>query len=590
MSVKLILTDLDGTLLSSGQVAISERNMTALKRANEQGIAVVPCTGRCIDMLPPELLSCDFVRYVLACHGARVYDRKTGKTLYSDTLTPEESYKVLKIIEEKGIYAEIAADNRIYVEKALADDLMSYPIPYHHYWYMRDRRFFAVDNIAEHFLKNGIGIEKVNIYGMSETLQDEIYKSLAELDYIRFTKAQPGADLEFYHSTLDKVKALSSLLEELDVEIDEAFAIGDSMTDYDVIKNAGVSVAMGNALDEVKGVAKHTTDTNTADGVAKAIEKYVFSPEKQELPPLESFEKKHSKLVCIDSDGCAMDTMEIKHKECFCTAFIEIFGLQGIAKYAREAWDFTNLYSKTRGFYRMKTLIMSIELLQKRREVIERGFKVPDITPLREWCETYDVLSDATLREYAKIHDDEIIRTTLEWSAEVNRRVKRIVHGVPPFPYVRESLAKVSENADVVVVSATPTQALEKEWTEHGVKKYTSFVCGQEYGAKKDIISALKKQYGEGEVMMIGDAIGDLKAADDSGVSFYPIYPNREDNSWKEFFEVTADTFINGEYTSEKQNVYVEKLNECLTDTPEWDMISSKTDRVGLRKNVHGNL
>ena len=94
---------------------------------------------------------------------------------------------------------------------------------------MRDRRFVAVDNISQHFKDNNLRIEKVNIYGMPEELQNEVYEALSKFDFIRFTKATPGADLEFYHNTLDKIKALEVLLERLGIGFDEAFAAGDSM-------------------------------------------------------------------------------------------------------------------------------------------------------------------------------------------------------------------------------------------------------------------------------------------------------------------------------------------------------------------------
>ena len=125
MSVKVILTDLDGTLLSTGQVAISSRNMEAMKKAAAEGVAVVPCTGRVYDMLPPQLLTADFMRYVVTCHGARLYDAKTGNTLYDKLLTPEQSYDVLKVFEGKHIYAEIAANGTIYAERHLSEDRKS---------------------------------------------------------------------------------------------------------------------------------------------------------------------------------------------------------------------------------------------------------------------------------------------------------------------------------------------------------------------------------------------------------------------------------------------------------------------------------
>lgn len=574
MSVKMMLIDFDGTLLGPGQVAVSNRNMEAMQKAAEQGVLVVPSTGRVADMFPPQILTADFVRYIISSHGSRILDRQTGRVIYLDTFTPEESWRILKIIEKKGLYAEIAAEGTIYVEQELADHLMDYPIPYHHFWYMRDRRFTAVENIADYFLEHNIGIEKVNLYGMPDGVYQEIYDELAKTGLPKFIREGAHPDIEFSRYSFDKMKAINAMLSDLGIDFADVFAIGDAPADYELLKASGISVAMENAVQMDKDVAKYITASNVEDGVAIAIENYVLKSEPaQDLADINTFKKTCDKLVCIDSDGCAMDTMEIKHKECFCTAFIECFGLQGIAKYAREAWDYTNLYSKTRGFYRMKTLVMSIELLAKRREVVERGFKLPDVTPLKEWMACTPVLSDATLLEYTKDHKDEILFRTLEWSAEVNKRVKRIVHDVPPFVGVRESLAKLQGKADVVVVSATPTAALQKEWAEHDVKKYTAFICGQEYGNKKDVITAVGKQYGQGNVLMIGDAIGDWNAAEGAGAAFYPICPNREDESWKLFYNEVSDLYVGGAYDAKTQKIYTDMLDDCLADRPSWDEI-----------------
>ena len=573
MSIKIIFTDLDGTLLSGGQVAISERNMAALNEAAKRGILIVPCTGRCVDMLPPQLLTSDFFRYAVSCHGARVYDRKMGVSIYESGFTPEESYEILKIFEGRGIYAEIAANNRIYVEKDVDENLKKYPVPIHHDWYMRDRRYVAVDNISEYFLQNGIGIDKVNIYGMPEEVREEIYNRLLATGIVEYTYPWVSADLEFGKTTTSKKDAVKTLLKHLGIKKEEVFAIGDSHADVDLLELAGIPVAMKNAIDALKAVAKYETDLNTNDGVGKAIEKYVLNDGSDTPPaPIEEFKRQKDYLICVDSDGCAVDTMEIKQKECFSSAMIEVFGLQGIAKYAREAWEFANLYSKTRGFYRMKTLVITMELLARRKEVIDRKFQLPDLSELKKWMETSKVLSDATLLEYAKAHSDKTLYTVLDWSADVNQRIKRIVKNVPPFPYVRESLQKIQEKADVVVVSATPTAALMKEWTEHDIKKYTSFICGQEYGTKKDVIEKIGKQYGAGRVIMLGDALGDYQSAMNANALFYPICPNTEDQSWKAFYETVYDLFVNGNYTMDVQKQYVDQLNECLADQPAWEI------------------
>ena len=87
-------------------------------------------------------------------------------------------------------------------------------------------------------------------------------------------------------------------------------------------------------------------------------------------------EPKNEFLVGIDSDGCVFDTMELKHKECFIPNIINYYELQGVSKYAREAAEFVNLYSKSRGINRFPALVEALEWLQKRPEVIERGAKI----------------------------------------------------------------------------------------------------------------------------------------------------------------------------------------------------------------------
>src|SRR5258706_10610569 len=93
---------------------------------------------------------------------------------------------------------------------------------------------------------------------------------------------------------------------------------------------------------------------------------------------LRDFEPAREFFVGIDSDGCVFDSMEIKHKECFVPMYIKHFGLQAVSKYAREVWDFVNLYSKTRGANRFPALSRSLNLLLARPAVLARKVSVPD--------------------------------------------------------------------------------------------------------------------------------------------------------------------------------------------------------------------
>ncbi len=275
-------------------------------------------------------------------------------------------------------------------------------------------------------------------------------------------------------------------------------------------------------------------------------------------------------LVCIDSDGCAFDAMEIKHKECFCPAYIKHFGLQAVSKYARDAWDFANLYSSNRGIHRLLSLLKALDVLGERAEVKERNFTPPAMKELRQYVADGKPLSNAGLEEYLKEHpESEEIRTTLNWSIEVNERVGDMVHGVPPFPHVRESLERLSKDADIVIVSATQQLALEREWGEHDLLPLISAVKGQESGNKKQIIASLKDQYPEGHVLMIGDAPGDMEAAHANGALFYPICPDEEAQSWARFGEC-IDAFLNEKYAGEMEERNIAYFNTLLPEEPAW--------------------
>ena len=176
-----------------------------------------------------------------------------------------------------------------------------------------------------------------------------------------------------------------------------------------------------------------------------------------EITPTKKF------LVGIDSDGCAFDTMELKHKECFIPNIINHYELQAISKYAREAAEFVNLYSKSRGVNRFPALIESLEWLQKRPEVAARGVKIEIPVSLIAWVDEETKLGNPALEAKVQLSSDPELQKALAWSLAVNETVKGMVRGVPPFPMVRESLQKLADHADMLVCSATPNEALKDE-------------------------------------------------------------------------------------------------------------------------------
>lgn len=276
MSIRVILLDMDGTLLGNSQVAVSMRNMEALSRAMRKGVAVVPCTGRVFDMMPPQLLTMEGLRYYITSHGAAVYDRLEKKNIYEDTIPVKESAELMEMLEGRGLYNEIAAQNTIFLEKSIADTLSAQPVPIHHVWYMSDRCYTAVEKPSEYFREHGVRVEKMNLYGIPQELQKPIYDAVTAAGFIGHTRPGAGSNLEFSHAGLDKIKAVEAVLARLGVGFEEVMAMGDSSSDVAILQRSALGVAMGNAPEKIKACANDVTALNTEDGVALALEKYVL--------------------------------------------------------------------------------------------------------------------------------------------------------------------------------------------------------------------------------------------------------------------------------------------------------------------------
>jgi len=287
--------------------------------------------------------------------------------------------------------------------------------------------------------------------------------------------------------------------------------------------------------------------------------------------PLADMQPQRPFFVGIDSDGCAFDSMEIKHKECFCPNIINWWDLQCVSKYAREAAEFVNLYSKWRGINRWPALIMVFDLLRERPEVIARGAKITEAKKLRDFMASGQPLSDAGLKAYMAQHPDPELDRAWSWTKAVNASIADMVHGVPPFPHMRESLQALQGTADVVVVSATPTEALIREWEEHDIARYARIIAGQEMGSKKQHLAlAAKGKYAPDHILMMGDAPGDMEAAKANGTLFFPINPGQEEKSWERFFREGLGKFTAGTYAGAYEASLIAQFETFLPSMPPW--------------------
>lgn len=285
------------------------------------------------------------------------------------------------------------------------------------------------------------------------------------------------------------------------------------------------------------------------------------------------FEKKHDYLVCIDSDGCLLDNMELKHKECFTPATVNIWNLQAVSKYARQTAEFVNLYSRSRGWNRFPSLIRTIDLLFDRPEVREVGLIKPDLTALKAWIETTPILSSSALRKYCEENkiEDQAMQQACAWGDEVDANIRHIVRNIRPFPNVKAALERISKEADIVVVSATPNEALTRELNACGIAQYFNGIAGQETGTKAESIRlAMSNRYSPDHVLKVGDAASDYKAALDNEVLFYPIVPSKETESWKKLEVSAFPIFIAGCYKGSVMENYISDFLACLPENVPW--------------------
>lgn len=283
-------------------------------------------------------------------------------------------------------------------------------------------------------------------------------------------------------------------------------------------------------------------------------------------------------FVGIDSDGCAMDAMDIKHLECFTPAYIKYWDLQPVSTLARETAIFVNLGSVTRGLNRWLALRQLLDLLRDRVEVAERGVTIPDYPELTAFIESEYPLSDLGLAAWAAANPSATADRMVAWGNGVNAAIADMVHGCGPFPGVREAMQAMHDDVDEMTVSATPLEALQREWAEHGLADYMQVIAGQEMGSKAEHVQyAAVGKYPLDHIMLIGDAPGDRDAAAKVGCLYYPILPGREKESWARFTAEALPKFLDGTFAGAYAEGLIGEFNATLPGEVPWETVSGTT-------------
>ena len=264
-------------------------------------------------------------------------------------------------------------------------------------------------------------------------------------------------------------------------------------------------------------------------------------------------------FIGIDSDGTAFDSMTIKHRKAFIPAMIRVWHLEEYAAQVSEICEYINLYSPTRGIDRFSGLKITFDRFK------EAGIPVPDYSGIDGFLRDAGKLSNAALKAYLETHDDAFLRDVLVWSAEADVVFQQEVEELMPFKMVKKCLEKACQFADIAVISSASMQSLESDWKKDGLLDCVSQVYGQEFGNKKaQLKAATDGKYENSCKIMLGDAKGDLEAAESAGAWFYPMIPGKEEESWQEFYDKYLDIYLNGRFDSAVQQELLDKFNSAV--------------------------
>lgn len=273
MAIKLIALDLDGTTLNDDK-HISKANKDALEAAVAKGVNVVIATGRAYSALPEDVFKVKGIQYVLTSNGAAITDLRQGKTIYENCISPEAVETAVGVLKQHDFMLEAFTGGGAFIDKKIYEGMKNSQFGYRHVEYVLETRK-PVEDIYGFILEHKEHIENLNVVFERQEDRAMMREVLGSIPNTTLTTAFDN-NLELGGATTSKAGALLELEKILGVKAEEMMAIGDSPNDMAMMELAGMPVAVENAKPEVKEIASYVTSSNTEDGVAQAVKKFVL--------------------------------------------------------------------------------------------------------------------------------------------------------------------------------------------------------------------------------------------------------------------------------------------------------------------------
>ncbi|MGN1330630.1 MAG: HAD-IIB family hydrolase [Clostridia bacterium] len=279
MSIKLVASDLDGTIISENNF-INQSNFEAIDMMNSHNIDFAICTGKSYSVSKSLCDKCK-ATYGIFSNGSQIYNLKTGTPIYKNVIDLDALINCFNIAKKHGLHVHAYSDNLLVTERLQFLDLRNFKLQK-----LPGFEFIVVSDVLEYIKKNNLPIYQFVISSNSrlETVRNEIL-NLVNVSVLKISKFGEYKDrvlnkeyeyLSIMPFNTSKSSALDILGKYLSVNQDEIMAIGDNLNDLDMVKNSGIGVAVANAYSELKDVAKYTTKNNVAEGgFAEAVYKFI---------------------------------------------------------------------------------------------------------------------------------------------------------------------------------------------------------------------------------------------------------------------------------------------------------------------------
>ena len=269
--IRLVAIDLDGTLLRRDKT-ISERTIQAIQAALAQGCQVIFCTGRSRSQFQDYLALFPTLRYAVSSGGAVVYDVHSWEKVITNELDPDLTEQILQVGESLDCFPFLSVDGRTLYSQPLRSQAVSYGLGA--YLYELEHFDTPVPDVYQWYRESPQPVQAVSLYFREEWPREVVRKALRDLPVYMSFPPEPAVEVSSVHA--DKGRALSALCARLHIPVEQTLAIGDSDNDLPVLRTAGISVAMGNAPEDVKQMADHITADCDEEGVALALEHFVL--------------------------------------------------------------------------------------------------------------------------------------------------------------------------------------------------------------------------------------------------------------------------------------------------------------------------